>query len=132
MSRRGSDARARDRRHRAAVAQRAESVESAESTLPLSAPTAATRVPSSTTAAPARLFGRPTGTRRPQPRRTRQSIDPAELDQLRGLVTASEAASRAVEKEVQRLRRSGANWPTIASALNVSRQAARQRYAPRG
>ena len=40
-----------------------------------------------------------------------------------------ERAARAVDKEVQRLRRVCANWPAIASALGVSRQAARQRYA---
>lgn len=55
-----------------------------------------------------------------------------EVEQLRGLVAERDAATIAVDREVNRLRRLGTSWPDIAEALGVSRQAARQKYAGRG
>ena len=52
------------------------------------------------------------------------------MARLEGLVNEREAAAVAVDAEVRRLRRVGANWPQLAVALGVSRQAARQRYGP--
>jgi len=49
--------------------------------------------------------------------------------QLAELVSARTAAVAAVDDEVRSLRAQGVSWPTIATALGVSRQAARQRYA---
>lgn len=53
-----------------------------------------------------------------------------DLDPLRQLVVGRDAAALAVDVEVRRLRRFGANWPDIGQVLGVSRQAARQRYGP--
>jgi DNA invertase Pin-like site-specific DNA recombinase len=49
--------------------------------------------------------------------------------QLAELVGARTAAAAAVDDEVRSLRARGVSWPIIATALSVSRQAARQRYA---
>ena len=49
--------------------------------------------------------------------------------QLAELVRARTAAAAAVDDEVRSLRALGVSWPIIATALGVSRQAARQRYA---
>lgn len=48
---------------------------------------------------------------------------------LAELVSARTAAAAAVDDEVRSLRAQGVSWPTIGTALGVSRQAARQRYA---
>jgi len=49
--------------------------------------------------------------------------------QLAELVRVRSAAAAAVDDEVRLLRALGVSWPAIATALGVSRQAARQRYA---
>ena len=140
MSRRGSDAKARDRRHRAAVAQRSES--SARS-LPAVGPAApapevcvkpfAAAQPAAASPEKTAVFsaGRGTSPRRQKDHRPRHPVAAAELVDLRDLVSAREAAALAVDSEIRRLRRLGVNWPEIANALGVSRQAARQRYLPR-
>lgn len=49
--------------------------------------------------------------------------------QLAELVRVRTAAAAAADDEVRSLRAQGVSWPTIATALGVSRQAARQRYS---
>ena len=51
--------------------------------------------------------------------------------QLEVLVERRREAEAAVEQEVDRLVRFGVGWPLIADALEVSRQAARQRWLRR-
>ena len=140
MSQRGRDAKARDRRHRAAVAQRAES--SARTGLVMAPaapandaeaePVAPAHSGAETQARPATVVvPRYPGPRMQKVRRGKQPVMSTELEHLQSLAIAREAAAAAVDAEVRRLRRRGANWPEIASALGVSRQAARQRYLSR-
>jgi hypothetical protein len=75
---------------------------------------------------------RPPSPRRQKAHRRQQPVVSTELEHLRDLVSAREAAAAAVDAEVRRLRHRGANWPEIANALGVSRQAARQRFLPCG
>jgi hypothetical protein len=141
MSRRGRDAKARERRHRAAVALRSES--SATTGLAMASVARASDVeakPVVATHSAAESPERPAAVataRAPSPRRQKvhrrqQPVVPSELEHLRDLVSAREAAAAAVDDEVRRLRRRGANWPEIGDALGVSRQAARQRFLPYG
>lgn len=48
------------------------------------------------------------------------------VDTLRRLVERRDALERTISCEVDRLAEAGVGWPQIASALGVSRQAARQ------
>ena len=141
MSRRGDDAKARDRRHRAAVAQRSESSARTGPTMAAIAPAldvdAQPVVPAHSAAetpmTPAGVATeRPPSPRRQKVRRRQQPVVSTDLERLRELVSLREAAAAAVDEAVRRLRRRGANWPEIANALGVSRQAARQRYQPGG
>jgi|GEM_PF-6646141 len=136
MSRRGRDAKARDRRHRTAVAQRSESsarTGPALAAAPANDAEAEPVAPAQPAAeAPARaatvVVPRSPSLLRQKVRRRQQLVVATELEHLRNLVSAREVAAAAVDDEVRRLRRRGANWPEIANALGVSRQAARQRY----
>ena len=114
MTRRGQDAKARARRHRAAVTIRSQSARRASLVSPQ---------------APAPTPTGKTSTRVPPP--VAAAIRVA-VEQLRELVAQRESASVAVDREVNRLRRLGASWPDVAKALGVSRQAARQKYTARG
>lgn len=143
MTRRGQDAKARGRRHRAAVTIRSQSARRASVASPQSpAPTATTITsswvppPVATTTVPPEggTPSRPSSapvrrvrTRRPPPDAIRDAVE-----RLRGLVAQREAATVAVDREVNRLRGLGTRWPDIAEALGVSRQAARQKYTVRG
>jgi hypothetical protein len=113
MSRRGIDARARDRRHRAAVALRSRSSargagqgqpsspdgeRAAEQEQALSAEVGSTKHPTS--------WGSLRMTRPKRKARRRAVVD---LDPLRQLVVGRDAAAQAVDVEVRRLRRFGAN-----------------------
>ncbi len=143
MTRRGQDAKARARRHRAAVTIRSQSARRASLVSPKApAPTAmgttSTWVPPSVTAAivpttntaPSRPLRTPL--RRVRIRKPPPAAIPDAVEQLRQLVAQRESASVAVDREVNRLRRLGASWPDVAKALGVSRQAARQKYTARG
>jgi hypothetical protein len=136
MSRRGAAAKVRDRRHRAAVALRSQTSErsAADGRSSTSAsendhagqgpePVAADRSASNpqTSAPPLKA----------RPRRIPRRGADFDLDPLRQLVVGRDAAARAVDVEVRRLRRSGAGWPEIAEVLGVSRQGARQKYRTR-
>ena len=143
MTRRGQDAKARARRHRAAVTIRSQSARRASLVSPQApAPTptgkTSTRVPPPVAAAiipptkkapgrPSRAPVRRVRTPKPPPAAIRVAVE-----QLRELVAQRESASLAVDREVNRLRRLGASWPDVAKALGVSRQAARQKYTARG
>lgn len=125
MTRRGKDAKARARRHRAAVSIRSQTAGRASVTAPQSpAPTQTTnKAPSRHRSAPSRRMR----TRKPPPAATLDAVD-----KLRELVAQREEVIVAIDREVNRLRRLGARWPDIAQALGVSRQAARQKYKVRG
>lgn len=134
MTRRGTDAKARARRQRAAVAIRSQSARRAFVVPP--------RPPASAvaeTAAPSIPPASAAPSRPPRaPRRRESSGKPLStairdaVEQLRVLVAERETATIAVDREVSRLHRLGATWPDIAGALGVSRQAARQKYTGRG
>jgi len=49
--------------------------------------------------------------------------------QLRSLVEQRARIEHEIDAEVDQLHRWGFDWPTIAAALGVTRQAARQRHA---
>lgn len=119
MSRRGNDARARDRRHRAAVALRSQT--SLRSDVDRQSDISASDEELGEQGhAPPVARTRP---RRARPRRVDVDVDP-----LRELVVGRNGAAVAVDVEVRRLRQLGAGWPEIAEALGVSRQAAREKY----
>jgi hypothetical protein len=56
----------------------------------------------------------------------------ANLAQLRQLVEGQRHLEQAIAASVDQLRAAGIGWPSIAEALGVSRQAARQRALRRG
>ena len=56
-------------------------------------------------------------------------MDESAVIRLRELVAARDLAGQAVDAEVLSLRRRGLTWTVLGTALGVSRQAARQRYA---
>jgi hypothetical protein len=56
---------------------------------------------------------------------------PAMTRELAALVDRQREAEAATDREVDRLVRLGVSWPLIAAALQVSRQAARQRWLRR-
>lgn len=143
MTRRGEDAKARAKRHRAAIANRSQSASRRTPALPQPPGPAEMGITSSwvppavatavvppagrTLSRQSRLPGRRDRTRKPSPAAIRDAVE-----QLRALVIQREAATVAVDREVNRLRWLGACWPDIAQALGVSRQAARQKYRVRG
>lgn len=140
MSRRGRNAKARERRHRAAVAlrsqslsrtDRAQSPTQLESALCADGSRKLKQVPVAqsgvSTASPRTPVGPPVVSR-PRPRRQSRNAVRTELETLCELVIARETATNAISAEVQRLRRFGANWAEIGNVLGVSRQAARQKY----
>lgn len=133
MSRRGNNARARDRRHRAAVALRSQTSARSDVGRQTDSPAdeedlreqrhapPVTRKPASTPP----TWNSPPITR---PRRAPRKRVLVDMDPLRELIVGRNAAALAVDVEVRRLRRLAANWSEIAEALGVSRQAARQKY----
>lgn len=66
----------------------------------------------------------------PNPDPKRVAEDEA-TTQLRRLVDQRRVIEREIDAEVDRLEGWGFNWPTIARALGVTRQAARQRHQRR-
>lgn len=133
MGRRGEDARARARRHRASVTLRSRTARVAVDEPEIRTGAWRLDVQPSQSPAPAQREAMPpaSATLAPiptrKPRRRRTDLD---LTRLEGRVIAREAATVAVDAEVHRLRRLGAPWPQLAAAVGVSRQAARQRYGP--
>lgn len=136
MSRGGTAAKARDRRHRVAVALWSQTSErSAADGGPSTAANANDHAGQMhEPVATDRSTSNPKAWRSPlkaRPRRTPRRRADVDLDPLRQLVVVRDAAARAVDIEVRRLRRSGAGWPEIAEVLGVSRQGARQKYRTR-
>lgn len=133
MSRRGNDARARDRRHRAAVALRSQTSANSEVERQSNSPSGeqvqrepghAPPTTSKSASTPSTWNSIPAT---PPKRAPRKRVD-VDVATLRQLVVDRKAAAMAVDVEVQRLRRLGAGWAQIATGLGVSRQAARQRF----
>ena len=83
----------------------------------------------------AQLAGRPSLTPLPHRLDARQVYvriaGPSLTRPLAELVQRAAEAQAAVDAEVERLVAAGVGWPTIATALGVTRQAARQRWLRR-